>query len=79
MGIKLLLVIVLLLHSVLFMYGRSRNVRKMICSHCRGTGRVFKTDVFNWGEKPCAVCGGTGEVVVPVIPDRPISRNNLGI
>lgn len=38
------------------------EVRKRVCPNCRGSGKVFKNDVWNWGWKPCPPCKGTGSI-----------------
>lgn len=45
-----------------------RGTRREICGKCRGTGKVFRDSVWEWGWKPCPDCKGEGYIEYKIPP-----------
>lgn len=39
-----------------------RGTRNLPCKRCKGTGKVMKDSVMDWGWKTCPDCGGKGYI-----------------
>ena len=46
-----------------------RQMRKVSCPECKGSGQVLHNEIFDYGFKPCVACKGTGQIEVPVLPE----------